>query len=325
MNPTLSNPYYSGCLHQKLEGWKNLRVCSGRMDPPNAAALGLCRPPPFDYLEIRVGTGNWDSATALGWLTQIILSEILGVPSSMESGMFGSSRDFYDPQGRVDFDTSMGPAPLVKASEIPGSDCRSLVKANTDEENYVPCAHFMPEFWGTSTEHVLEKKVEPPQGTGFLGFEHWYVTKFTADEFPEFVSYHGLKEENREKLAATFKRPTTWKDYCQEVSSNNCATPDDVALRAPQDETENDRMFVKDLYTGHFRYTEKNNCTMFPDACTGHIANYRECSKIHDSEGKTLRVIYSSPQNPSLVFYSLWLVKQHGKLHLSGEDSLGPQ
>ena len=62
----VTNPFYSGCLHQKIEGWEPLRVCSVRNDRPDAVELGLCRPAPFDYLEIRVGVGNWDSATALG-------------------------------------------------------------------------------------------------------------------------------------------------------------------------------------------------------------------------------------------------------------------
>ena len=99
-NMEITNPFYSGCLQAKVEGWTTLRACA-RNDPPNAAELGLCRAPPFEYLEIRIGTGNWDSATLMGWLTQIILSEVLGVPSSIESGAFGSSRDFYDPQAAI--------------------------------------------------------------------------------------------------------------------------------------------------------------------------------------------------------------------------------
>lgn len=106
---TISNPYYSGCLHQRLPGWTKLRVCSTRRqdrdDPQSAIAQGLlCRPPEFDddyYMEIRIAVGNWASATALGWLTQIILSEIVGVPTSIESNMYGSSRDFYDPQSAI--------------------------------------------------------------------------------------------------------------------------------------------------------------------------------------------------------------------------------
>jgi hypothetical protein len=97
----ITNPYFSGCLQQKLEGWTKPRVCIGRHDPSNALEMGLCQENPFDYMEIRIATGNWDSATALGWLTQIVLSEILGVPSSIESNMYGSSRDFYDRQGAI--------------------------------------------------------------------------------------------------------------------------------------------------------------------------------------------------------------------------------
>jgi hypothetical protein len=132
----------------------------------------------------------------------------------------------------------------------------------------------MPEFWGNPIKFILEQKVEPPQGTGVLGQEHWFVTKFTAEDYPEFVSYHGLaKEEHQETLAATFKRPTTWTDYCALVSADNCTTPDGVAERAPSDEKEANRMFLQDLYTGHFRFTDENNCTL-TENCTGHIANY---------------------------------------------------
>lgn len=86
-------------------------------------------------------------------------------------------------------------------------------------------------------------------------------------------SYLGLQgEENRRKLAETFKRPTTWGDYCQLVSINNCSTPDDVAQRAPIDAKEMDCMYMKGFYTGYFRYTDENNCTKNPTTCTGHIA-----------------------------------------------------
>lgn len=168
----------------------------------------------------------------------------------------------------------MTDAPLAKATELPSGDCRTL-KA-TSAEDYEPCAHYMPEVWGDgSRDSVRQKLVEPPQGTGVLGKELWFVTKFTADQYPELVSYHGLwGEENREKLASLFKRPTTWKEYCDLVSEDNCAVADNVAQRAPVTQIEGERMFVEDLYTGHFRYTEKNNCTSSPTTCTGHIANY---------------------------------------------------
>jgi hypothetical protein len=95
------------------------------------------------------------------------------------------------------------------------------------------------------------------------------------EQDPSLFSYLGLQgEENRRKLAELFLRPTTWKDYCEQVSPTRCLVPDQVAAQGPQDEWENDRMFVQGLYTGHFRKTEENDCDKYPLNCTGHIADY---------------------------------------------------
>lgn len=144
----ITNPYYSGCLRAKLPTFNpQPRVCTSIDDigtGSNEDAL-LCRTSTFNNLEIRIGAGNWDSATALGWLTQIILTELLGVPSSIESGAFGSSRDFYDPQARIDYDASMGPHPLATATDLPDSNCASFQQNMMSEDDYETCAHFMPE------------------------------------------------------------------------------------------------------------------------------------------------------------------------------------
>jgi hypothetical protein len=107
-----------------------------------------------------------------------------------------------------------------------------------------------------------------------LAQESWFIPKFTAFREPSIVSYFGLSgEENRRKLAELFKRPTTWKDYCDLVSTNNCSVPDKTAQRYPKEE-EYIMMFAEGLYTGHFRYTDANNCTTWPQNCTGHAADY---------------------------------------------------
>jgi hypothetical protein len=117
--------------------------------------------------------------------------------------------------------------------------------------------------------------VEPPQGLGVLGQEGWFIPKFTAERDASLLSYIGMQgEENRRKMAERFLRPTSWQEYCQEVSDNNCETPDSVATRAPLGEDENTRYFVSDTYTGHFRATEKNDCDTWPLNCTGHIVDY---------------------------------------------------
>lgn len=110
---------------------------------------------------------------------------------------------------------------------------------------------------------------------GVLGEEAWFVTKFTAQEDPSLTSYLGLQgDHQRQKLADLFLRPTTWKDYCAQVSLDNCQTPNSVAQRAPETPEEETRMFVEGLYTGHFRKTAENDCDQYPHNCTGHIGDY---------------------------------------------------
>ena len=84
-NADSPNPYIRGCLQAVLPDWKGRwRVCNSH-DPPELRGV-ICEESPFvdDYLEIRVASGNWASATAVAWLAQIVLSELLGVPSSEE-------------------------------------------------------------------------------------------------------------------------------------------------------------------------------------------------------------------------------------------------
>ena len=86
------------------------------------------------------------------------------------------------------------------------------------------------------------------------------------------MSYIGLAgEDNREKLAKRFKRPTRWGDYCREESPTNCTVPDLYAARPPLDEVEAQSFFSMPHYTGFFRCTSKNDCAMYPTECTGHM------------------------------------------------------
>lgn len=125
-------------------------------------------------------------------------------------------------------------------------------------------------------EMVFENILEPPQTLGVLGLETWFITKFTLKENPQFAIYLGLQgEENRQLLAKTFKRPTTWVDYCTLVSTNNCSIPDNVTQRPPTWNTDEELQYYNEgNYIGHFQYTEDNDCDLHPTTCTGHIADF---------------------------------------------------
>jgi hypothetical protein len=85
------------------------------------------------------------------------------------------------------------------------------------------------------------------------------------------ISFYGLQgEENRRKLADEFRSPTTWKEYCDEVSPDSCAAPDEAAQGYPAERDES-KYYAPPGYTGHFRLLPEDNCTAFPDTCQGHF------------------------------------------------------
>ena len=215
------------------------------------------------------------------WILQIILSELVDVPTTIENGVPASYlMNFYHPDNIFELGDSTDSLSVFENAASVGGDCRKmphLSSPDVNEENYKICAHIIPEVWQAQTPHiqdmVREHLVSPPAALGALGTEGWYIPRFTAVSDPSLTSYLGYQgPENREKLARMFKRPTTWIDYCHQVSPNNCSAPDGVAGRAPGPGEEK-RMFYEGSYTGYFRYTERNTCSSNSN-CTGSIGDF---------------------------------------------------
>lgn len=298
-NGVCSNPFEKGCLQamananpQDYEQKKlasllasrlQIRVCNSD-DPPDAAARGLCldRSQSSDqrdelyarYQELRILSQNWESVIFSSWIAQIVLSELLQVPVTIESGMNDTANSFYDPLYGLNYN---GATTDWRAMER--ANQHGCTKARHEQGAYQPCGHTFLEFWNGNMADMERElgmgTIEPIEGLGAIGQQAIFVTKFTAEADPTILNLHGIQGEgNRRKLAETFKRPTTWRDYCEQESPTNCTVPDDVAQRPPLDELEEERMHVKGLYTGHFRMTDSNDCDANPTTCTGHIADF---------------------------------------------------
>lgn len=271
-----TNPYHrGGCLKQRVEGWKKTRVCHSE-DPPDAIERGVCIAPDpnFDYPEVRILAQNWESVFFQAWIIQIVLTEILGIPATLESGTAEDLVDFYHPASALGYGESYDYEALRRGNEV--VDCRTI--HNAPGEEYQSCAHVMPEVWHGQTsqyEPLLEEGViDRPGLCGTLGYQGLYIPLFTAANDTSLLTYLGLAgEENRQKLAETFKRPTSWKDYCELVSPHNCTWEDPIAAGYPSEGNEN-RYHVEGEYTGYFRATDKNDCEKNPTTCTGHVVDY---------------------------------------------------
>ena len=303
---TCSNPYHKGgCLHNyfakedshssshnhghETASWvptqHNLRVCHSE-DPPDAALRGYCRPPPLPYPELRLARQNWESHTISAWLLQIILGEVLGVPVTIETGSPDVSFDFYRASTDLEWNVGVhGYEGLQVANDV--KDCRlvhtdnATTSTTTESSSYTPCFHVDPEVWSAAYESYGRNGIPNSvvRSLGLQSTEGWYIPQFVLDADPSLATHVGLQgEDNRRKLADTFKRPTTWKEYCQDVSNTNCEEPDTVAQRPPTSEEEETKYFAAGLYTGHFRATLENDCgatnTSSSSSCTGHFADW---------------------------------------------------
>lgn len=268
------NPFVSGCLRDRL-GDENytIRVCNSEDTDER-----YCRNPRISYdPEIRLILQNWETVYYENWIIQIILSELLDVPTSIDSGI---PNNFYklNVTKSIEYDQEVDYyASLERAFTSNGCTTVSMASSSRDPKEHERCGHFVTESWNARKEKVQNLVrsgiIESPQGLGSVGQEAWYIPKSTAEKDPTLIGYWGIAgEENRRKLAERFKRPTTWKNYCDLVSTDQCQTPDSVAQRAPM-EDEYGRYFFQDMYTGYFRNTEKNDCDNNPN-CTGHFGDY---------------------------------------------------
>jgi len=164
-----TNPYESGCLYQRLPGWTKKRVCNSE-DPEDAAERGICVEPAFDYLEVRSTSGNWESSTFNAWLMQILFSEMLGVPTTIEAAAVGDKKSFYEPHGAFGYGQSDTGVCFENAHKY--KDCRL---ADKSEEGYENCANICPELWSGSAllepEAIQNRITEPPEALGVLARE----------------------------------------------------------------------------------------------------------------------------------------------------------
>lgn len=283
INGFCTNPfYYGGCLSSLIPEWNRTRICNSQ-DPPEAQQMGYCRPSAMGYTEIRMAGNNWESVNLVAWFLQVILSEILDVPTSIESGYYDNHLNFYQVNSSFDFPNACAHCPfyydsardpLAVANEL--KDCTSVTK---NPDNYQPCYHLDPEYWDAA--NAPASGMEPFRELGVSVDNALFIPRFAAQEDPSLVSFMGLQgKENRRKLAETFKTPTYWKQFCEEVSPTNCTVPDPIAQRYPITDEEAYSYFEEGLYNGHFRHTEESNCDKYPSNCTGHFAGKpKTCSR----------------------------------------------
>ena len=121
-------------------------------------------------------------------------------------------------------------------------------------------------------------KILPPTSNGLEYRTGLYVPKFTVSENPEFATVYGyIGESNRHKIASSFLKPVSWKEYCSVITSQAiCSSGNDTAAtRLPANEWEENSYYVHGSYYGYFHNTSDSDCES-NESCFGHFVNL-EC------------------------------------------------
>ena len=269
---TCSNPFTTGCLNNFYsqadqqqgapKAFRSKRTCNSKdITTENCVQTAL------PYQEIRLHHADWESSMMYSWIIQIFLSEFLHVPTIVGMNDAETEASFYAPNMLMSYSSkAYAWEELVTANDV-GGRCDLTNK---------DCAHVLPEVWKgqekLSLEYLNQGIIDQVSWDGQVGKMSWYIPFHTADEYPDLISYHGMTGQ-REKLASIFNRPASWGEYCETYSPTNCTEDDGVAVRLPADEDEDAKYFQEGLFTGFFGPTEKNDCSQYPDTCTGHIAD----------------------------------------------------
>ena len=153
---TCTNPFASGCLRTLLgsENFPNKRVCnSDDGTDPDTSVCDL-PDPHFNYTEVRIAPGNWESTLFNAYILQILLSELLGVPATLETGddvlvdedtgqaRPGRLMSFYDPANGFPYPSQAYQFDSLEVANAHGGDC---IAARLQSADPKPCAHLIPE------------------------------------------------------------------------------------------------------------------------------------------------------------------------------------
>ena len=153
MTGVCSNPYANGCLQSHLPelkpsmrdallrqfpGIEHGRICNSDDDSDDEEKD--CYEPLFDYTEVRIHNGNWESSIFLSWIYQIVLMELIEVPVTVGLGPSGGKQhegvkdstydaSFYNPKNTFSYSSKSYPWDALRAANRVG-DCRRLQVAS---------------------------------------------------------------------------------------------------------------------------------------------------------------------------------------------------
>ena len=169
------------------------RVCSSA-DQGNTEH---CEPNIFDFPEVRLYVGNWESSIFTTWIAQIYLSEILRVPVTIETGSPDIHTDFYHAENPFGYSpVAYNWNSLKYATSMVDGVCPPSTVGALD---YRPCAHAMLEVWPSGQISNINQLIQEDYGEiagsiGGYGTISWYTFEHVIAKDPTLKSYYGFTD-----------------------------------------------------------------------------------------------------------------------------------
>ena len=144
------NPYDEGSLYSY--GLQDIQRTCNSEDTDTTK----CSSNDLNYMEIRIHTGDWESITYESWIIQILLSEILHVPTTIDAGLGNvESLNFFHREGEYGYGRYTIYDSLSTAYHSENGDCISIIQSEKQRNPNVTCAHVIPESWRGTFGAVL--------------------------------------------------------------------------------------------------------------------------------------------------------------------------
>ena len=167
---------------------------------------------------LKILVQNWLSAQMSAQLVQIILVEVLKIPTSLVHVIEeeGKADDVVHTKGF--YEDHVGKALHTDAPKA--YNLKTVEKCNNSTNSQAGvCADMMMEVWRTIDSQIATAKYSntrkiPYGPQGQIGL---YVPRWVVDENPDLASYRGFKNgEIQRKLRNKnlFPLPVSWSDYC---------------------------------------------------------------------------------------------------------------
>ena len=234
------NPYKQGCCYSLQNSEKQVsdetlsgrvfpkRVCNSEDGTPTSSDSAVCRQPSLPQpprQEIRILAANHQSALIQAWILQILTSELLGLPATIESGSPSLNLNFYHPVDAADIpyvEPQVFAAALQQfmtnlqqdsAGEV--LDCPQTTNTMASTSPFASsemCFHIMPQVWEKDLKQLQQlllpdspapaaREGEPPpqqqqdfldiSSLGMLANQGWFLPKRTGLTAAFSLSYFG--------------------------------------------------------------------------------------------------------------------------------------